>query len=103
MPFGFLLMGKDFLSLFLSSFVTVMYSLESYEGPALHPFKEFRDVGFRGGRKEMYGNISILAKGNGLKAGHNHNEANSIVFNVNEVQKDLCRKKLFERQKKYTL
>ena len=32
----------------------------------------------------MYGNINILAKGNGLKAGHNHNEANSIVFNVND-------------------
>ena len=48
MPFGFLLMGKDFLSLFLSSLVTVMYSLESYEGPALHLFKEFLDVGFRG-------------------------------------------------------
>lgn len=29
--------------LFLSSFVTLMYSLESYEGPALHLFKEFRD------------------------------------------------------------
>ena len=84
MPFGFLLMGKDFLSLFLSSLVTVMYSLESYEGPALHLFKEFRDVEFRGGRKEMYGNISILAKGNGLKAGHNHYEAHSIVFNVND-------------------
>ena len=84
MPFGFLLMGKDFLSLFLSSFVTVMYSLESYEGPALNLFMEFRDGGFRGGRKEMYGNISILAKGNGLKAGNNHNEANSIVFNVND-------------------
>ena len=51
----------------------------------------------------MYGNISILAKGNVLKASHNHNETNIIVFNVNEVQKDLCRKKLFERQKKYTL
>ena len=50
MPFGFLLMGKDFLSLFLSSFVTVMYSLESYEGPTLHLFKEFRDGEFRGGR-----------------------------------------------------
>ena len=57
-----------------------MYSRESYECPALHLFKEFRDGEFRGGRKEMYGNISILAKGNGLKAGHNHNEANSIVF-----------------------
>ena len=34
--------------LFLSSLVTLMYSLESYEGPALHLFKEFRDVGFRG-------------------------------------------------------
>ena len=80
-----------------------MYSLESYEGPALNLFMEFRDGGFRGGRKEMYGNISILAKGNGLKAGHKHNEANNIVFNMNEVQKDLCRKKLFERQKKYIL
>ena len=38
--------------LFLSSFVTVMYSLESYEGPALHLYKEFRDVGFRGGRRK---------------------------------------------------
>ena len=33
--------------LFLSSFVTVMYSLESYEGLALHLFKEFRDGEFR--------------------------------------------------------
>ena len=48
MPFGFLLMGKDFLSLFLSSLVTVMYYLESYEGLALHLFKEFRDGEFRG-------------------------------------------------------
>ena len=52
MPFGFLLMGKDFLSLFLSSLVTVMYSLESYEGPALHLFKEFLDGEFRGMKRK---------------------------------------------------
>ena len=60
MPFGFLLMGKDFLSLFLSSLVTVMYSLKSYEGPALHLFKEFRDVGFRGGRIKSEKNMLVL-------------------------------------------
>ena len=46
--------------LFLSSFVTVMYSLESYEGPALHLFKEFRDVGFRGGRRKSEKNMLVL-------------------------------------------
>ena len=52
--------------LFLSSFVTVMYSLESYEGPALHLFKEFRDGEFRG-RMEK----SCLRAGNILLFLHN--------------------------------
>ena len=46
--------------LFLSSFVTLMYSLKLYEGPALHLFKEFRDVGFRGGRRKSEKNMLVL-------------------------------------------
>ena len=44
--------------LFLSSFVTVMYSLESYEGPALHLFKEFRDGEFRGMKRKVKENVA---------------------------------------------
>ena len=44
--------GERFSILFLSSLVTVMYSLESYEGPDLHLFKEFRDWEFRDGRRK---------------------------------------------------
>ena len=44
--------GERFSILFLSSLVTVMYSLESYEGPALNLFMEFRDGGFRGMKRK---------------------------------------------------
>ena len=44
--------GERFSILFLSSLVTVMYSLKSYEGPALHLFKEFWNGEFRGMKRK---------------------------------------------------